>query len=683
MLKLRNAAATTLQQYPLQLGRAFVRGEIAQAPKLSVNGSALATQAEVPLRWDDGSVRFAVLSAVLPDVASGATVTLGFSSQAPVSGALSVNDLLSQFPDFDAKLALTSGSTTRSASARSMLSAGLGKFVAQGPQRYSLIVADHTGRSKDFGFDAYTPLRPVFYIDFWPALNKVRVRASVHSPNLDALEDVSYNAVLSSGVAAPTVVWSKSGVNHYFGTRWSKTFWVGGAPETKVDLNHNIGYLAATGFIPNYDPQHQPGTQMVDGWIASWAGVGKDIYEDGFWTHYMPTTGHRSEIGPMPAWMAAWLQTGDYRLRDISLTQADLANAWPTHFREHSATLKFDRASIVPAQGRFLSLNAHPTLWFPDNNGNYAGILPTPRILDANNTPSGSWIYDGAHQPDPFSVPYLTTGDTYYLEALQSWASISAIGYAPGLYGRGQAGYGGMQDQIRGNGWVIRNRALAAALSPDGSAEKLYFYQLMDDAIAFWEGQRGINDADFISHPNRVWAATNYAVSWSPLRFWLNDTENKQTALWQEWFFMGELGFARDLGFPTGRLLSDYSALLSEQIGRSDYDARNIATYRTPTMNASQVNYTSWAQVSADLQANHANYITAANNTFALSGDAVYAVAAATAGSYITPYTKGPEAWAWLKTQAYDRMDYSGEYTNWRILPRSSLPPVPPKPAGL
>lgn len=683
-LSLRNAASGTLTGYPLQIGRAFVRGEVMQYPRLAIDDVPVASQADVSLRWDDGSVRFAVVSAVLPNVAAGQSIKLGFATQTSAgAGTATVSDLLAAFPDFDATLRLSAGSTTHTISARSMLAAGLGEWTARGPVRYSLTVTDHVGRSRDVGFDAYKPLRPVFYVDFWPTLNKVRVRAGVESPNLDALEDVQYDAQLSSGLSAPSVVWSKAGIKHYFGTRWSKTFWVGGAPESKVDLAHNVAYLASTGLIPNMDPALKPSTSTINGWLASWASVGKDIYEDGFWTHYMPTTGHRTEIGHMPAWMAAWLQTGDYRLRELSLTQADLANAWPTHFREHDASRKYDRAGLVSAKGRHFSLNAHPSLWFPNNNGVYPGTLPTPRMLDANNTAFGSWVFDGAHQPDAFGLPYLLTGDIYYLEGLQSWVATSAVGYAPGNYGRGKDGYGGMQDQVRGNAWVLRNRALAATLSPDGSPEKLYYYQLVDDAIAFWEGERGMTSSPLASHPNFIYAATNYPFNWSPLRFWgRTDQPNELSSPWQEWFFMAELGFVRDLGFPTERLLAEYSKLLSGQIGRSDYDWRYIASYRLPMTNASKAWYASWAEVGAVLQSSYPDYVKGAVDAFN-GGPAIYGMAAAQAASYITPYPGGLAAWYWLKAQAVDKLDYSSEYNAWRVFPRASPLPVPPKPPGL
>jgi len=301
----------------------------------------------VPLRWSDGSARYAVVSAVLPSaVANGASLTLGFANQAAPSGSRTVAQLLSDFPDFDARLTLTSGGVTRTVSAREMLSANLYQWVAQGPQRYGVVVADHTDRSRDFGFDGtHKPLRPMFHIDFWPSIHKVRVRAVVESPNLDALQDVGYDVTLSQGKASPATVWSKSGVAHHFGTRWSKTFWVGGEPSPKVDIKHDVSQWAKSGLVPNLETDTSALTAAADEWyygsssgFKGYANLAHDIYDTGgLWN---PGLSHLTDsIGHMPAWASAWLKTGEYALRQLTLATADLADAWPAHFREHDSVV--------------------------------------------------------------------------------------------------------------------------------------------------------------------------------------------------------------------------------------------------------------------------------------------------------------------------------------------------------
>ena len=94
--------------YPLQIGRPFVCGEIAHYPQIVVNGVPASTQADVKNRCPDGSVKFAVDPAVIPSLPTNGNVVLNFQDQpagnnAPISAA----DLLAQFPDFNAVIRMT------------------------------------------------------------------------------------------------------------------------------------------------------------------------------------------------------------------------------------------------------------------------------------------------------------------------------------------------------------------------------------------------------------------------------------------------------------------------------------------------------------------------------------------------------------------------------------------------
>lgn len=106
----------------------------------------------------------------MQSLAASGAVNLTFGSMTPTIGTASpstvINNLLTSFPDFDCTLQFTQGSTTRSVSAKSMLTAGAYEFLSTGSVCTELRIADHAGRSYDFGFDAYKPLRPAFYVNF-------------------------------------------------------------------------------------------------------------------------------------------------------------------------------------------------------------------------------------------------------------------------------------------------------------------------------------------------------------------------------------------------------------------------------------------------------------------------------------------------------------------------------------
>lgn len=687
----RNQSPKALVDHPLQFGRPFVQGEIKAFPLVFANDVPIATQADVKQRWPDGSVRFAILSVIIDSLAPNASMTLKFGEQAASENTpLTTAQMLDPAFDFDARMALAAGGKTVTASARKMLEDGKSTPWTSGPIATTVILADHSkARAYDVGFDAYRPVRPIFEATFWPKTHQVRIRFIGENANTTTLEDVAYDLSLSTGSAAPKPFYTRAGVPHYLGSRWTKVAWTPAAPEENLIIDYGLPYLEKTHFIPNFDTTRSVPESVFTGLATYWASAKKDLYEPGQWTTYMPTTGGRADIAPYPAQTNLWLRTGDPRAREVALTQADLAAAWPLHWREGDDQTKFDRKKTVPGIGLPRSLNAHPDLWFPDNNGNAVGLLPTPRLSPAN-----PWVPDGAHQPDPFSPQYILTGDHFYLEELQLWAAAQALTYAPGDYGRGTSGYGGIQDQIRGNGWVLRNRANAAFLSPDGSPEKTYFNELVEDAIALWEGQRNIQGTALATHPQWTYGRNKIPLNTSPLRFFepgidINPgspngldpaTTSKIDSLWMSYYFLIELGVTRDRGFPAGPLMAWFAPVLNGQFADPGYDPILCGMYHTPMTDAQGRDFPTWAAVAKAVPTATYDALKASRTA---PGDYYPLLAAsAAAATYWEP--GGDVAWAWLdaNVRATSQTTFSGEWYSWDMVPRAkgTLPLPAPTP---
>lgn len=126
------------------------------------------------------------------------------------------------------------------------------------------------------------------------------------------------------------------------------------------------------------------------------------------------------------------------------------------------------------------------------------------------------WVRDDAHQPDPFYLQYILTGDYFYLEQLQQWAGFYAMSYCVGnTWCRGPWGQpiAGIVGQIRANAWIFRTRTNAAWASPDATPERQYFNDITDDAIAFFEGWKNITGTKYDGRVAKTWATTNVYVS--------------------------------------------------------------------------------------------------------------------------------------------------------------------------
>ncbi len=69
-----------ISNYPVQLGRPFVQGEIPSGnqAQVTLDGKTLPTQVDVKSRWSDGSLKHAVISFIIPTFSSNQTITATF-----------------------------------------------------------------------------------------------------------------------------------------------------------------------------------------------------------------------------------------------------------------------------------------------------------------------------------------------------------------------------------------------------------------------------------------------------------------------------------------------------------------------------------------------------------------------------------------------------------------------------
>jgi len=615
---------STTTNYPYQFGRRFSQGDITNYPQVLIDGAAQTTQADVKNRWPDGSVKFAVISVVVPAL-SMTSKTLTFQNQLTGNNtATTVATMLGGAFDFNCTITATSGGsalTGAPVSARTMLSAisdatlasntssdsPNSRYWTQGSVCTTVILVDHTTKAYDFGTTIYKSLRPIFHVQFWPTLNKYKVRVIVEGADVTKLHDQAYDVSLSIGNASPTTVYSRAAVPQHLASRWTKSFWSGAAP-VPVNEVHNAEYLSDIKAIPYYDPANITPEAKIVSQAAAWNSLttvfgdtpaGKDIYDPGYYTKNMQAPGGRSEIALFSDWHIAWLQSGDYRLKVISDAHAELALAWPMHLREGSSSKFYDAAQTLPAIGCPTTLFARPTTQTGDGNfalGGYVngvwgatpadahifiarGAPPSPGTYQGNLgailTNNNGWSPYSDHVPQPFYINYITSGEYIWLEQAHFWASWSLlepqVNTTAGFYGRGptitSANFYG---DIRRAAWLIRNRVSAAAVAVDVSKEKTYYDYAVNNGIAIHEGLYGVTATANVGTAPYVWGATvarpdgNYfgALGLSPLHHQNHGTGyaygyesvdplevGAQNATFQSGYYLISTSFAKDQGF--------------------------------------------------------------------------------------------------------------------------------------
>jgi hypothetical protein len=676
---LRNVSGSTITNYPLRFQRAFAEGEIADYPQILVDDTPITTQADVKARWDDDSVKHCILSAIVASAANATDLELTFQNQ--VSGnntALTKEEMQHADFDFDAVISLDVSSVL-TASARAMLDADDYVVWCAGQIATTIILGDHsTGAAYDMDWGGSVPFRPTFIATFWNASKRVEIAAIGEQTNAEALGDLTGDLVITKGDASPTSAYTNGDLVTYVGSRWVVRFWIGTAPSAAVTLNHNLTYLKDTLAFPNYDTAISVTEGALSSVYSLWQSKSTDLYDAGWWTKAMSTSGGRPEIGPMPRWSALWLYTGDYRMREIALKQADLAAAWPMHFRESATGKRLLRSEGAGSTGMGLPISAADRRTTSLASGySYSETVVGDRLKVLGANVSSGWTSDLAHQPDAFSTAYALTGDPFYLEQMHFWASYS-VHVQNGAantehYGRGPTGAeGGLYfGESRAAAWLLRNRALACYWTPDDHAMKECLEVMMDDGLAHWEGRFAIAGGAYTAHAVYTWAdGENFPTTTNPLHFMSKDSDKLSggQSNWMVNYGIVALGIAKDLGWDTDAILEWLSVWYFAMLTDEDFNPFMMSDYQQKTgPTGNSVFYSDWADVKAGGLAGDQTKTEFANEDVEHGYDLI----ATCASAYLTHITGGPAARTFMEEECYDVFPDTETNPKWCILPRA------------
>ena len=140
-------SGATQSKSPETVSRFFKPGEIPHYAQAVIAGQTVLTQCDVKNRWPDGSVKFALVSFVIPTITSGGTlVTFQNQSTGNNTGALTSAGMLNAAYNFDAAMTV-SGKAMHTVDARAMLTANKFSYWLQGPIVTAVIIEDRATRS--------------------------------------------------------------------------------------------------------------------------------------------------------------------------------------------------------------------------------------------------------------------------------------------------------------------------------------------------------------------------------------------------------------------------------------------------------------------------------------------------------------------------------------------------------
>jgi hypothetical protein len=517
----------------LTFGQVFAEGHWYPGEALTArlsDGTDVPLQADIKARHANGSVRHAVLTLLAPALSVGQQRSVALVkgvAMAPPAPAPSPAALLDS--GFGASVKLTLGQQVYNASVEAPLRGGSFSTWLAGPLANEWLV---TAPLTDAQGAPHPHLSARFAIR---ALGAGLAKVDVTIENAWAFEPAPQNFTYDAEVLVGGArVYARTALTHYHHARWRKVFWWGAAPQ--VHIRHNTSYLIASKALPNYDQQVVVGEAQLAGFKSIWSGARTEPMGAGLAMPYMPTTGGRPDIGLLPAWGASYLLSMDPRAKEVTLGSADQAGSWSAHFRDQRT-------------GRPVSLRDYPYMTVlgsrSDTQNPATGKLEAFPLCAAASACDTPYHEDASHQPGFAYLPYLVTGDYYYLEELQFWAMWNTFMSNPGYreYGKGLV----KPDEVRGQAWSLRTLGEAAYITPDADPLKSHFASFMNANLDWYNSNytnnSGANQLGMLTH--------GYAVGYE------NGTG---VAPWMDDFFTAAVGHVAELGFEDAKPLLAWKA---------------------------------------------------------------------------------------------------------------------------
>lgn len=502
---------------PFTFGQVFAPGHL--LPTDGLLAGAVQLQVDVKATHADGSVRHAVLSGVMPRLGAGETVKLQLAKTILPKPVASVAPA-----DLTAAVEILLGGVAYTAT----LAESDWQFAwLEGP-----IVSEavFTAPLRAAAGDKHPRLSVRFGVRRYLGAKRARVEFVIeNTKTFSAGSNETYDVAL---MLNDKVVYERKALTHYHHARWRATAWVGVEPALIV--HPDTAYVIASKVVPNYDRTIQPAESAIAGLRAQLTPNNTGPMTVGPLANDMGMSGGRPELGLLPQWAVFYLLSADARARDVMMATAEGSGTWCIHYRDENTGYPVRTDSSA---NRYISTHM---------NLNHEGPLPVPRAEGGNwdrvASPFGA---DTAHEPSLVYLPYLVTGEYYYLEELHFWATWNPLGTAPGNSGDG-AGLLRWQ-QVRGQAWSLRTLGHAASITPDNHPMKAYFVKQMDNNLDYYQ------DAFVSKNPNPfgVYDGTPNGA------FRLTE---KASAPWQDDFLTSSFGHLVELGFEKARPILQWKA---------------------------------------------------------------------------------------------------------------------------
>ena len=521
-------------------------------------------QADVKLRYPDGSAKFAVITLRTPPIAAAADASLLLRANGHAArGIVAIAPALAAHPITIQAMITPKGGTTQTFTIdlshwyRRAKAAGRLSPWLQGPLAHQVRLSR----------TLISSLRLVVDLT---AYSSGAIGADIQFDNDRAMTSSggAMRETVSISLGGKTIYHVGPLTEHQY-QDWHVVLRTNG--RVPINVVHDIAALERLGAIPNYELHPGAARSVLVAYRRAIAQPGWDtpLAADGV-TRYMPTTGGRGSIGPTSRANAVWLISQNPIAAEYAIGQADAAGAVPWHM-------------WYPKTGNFLTTADFPNIWTDSRGGPHS--YTTGLTQQVGHT---GWTPDASHQPDLTYIPYLLTGRRYYLDQLNAQASFAETDFWPAAQARngGEGIVVGSGNQVRGAAWDLREIAEAGYINPDHSTMRRYFTRMV------------ANNLEFLRRKIPAWQAREgEAYGYVPGAY----GNGASMAPWQQDFFATTMSRLAQFGEQGARAVMRWqthflaNSLLSLARGFNPHDgiAYNLTTYDPTTHQY----FTSWAAI--------------------------------------------------------------------------------------
>ncbi len=424
----------------LSFGQVFPRGAIDPGEALSVSLDGVSAQSQIDPKalWPDGSVRHAVVSLLLPKMRRGEKLSGAIMPKA--AGAALVSLPSAPAPSLHVTLAFASGGGRADFDLPTLVRSDKGKGWLDGPLVRERRYMSRTVNGIQLAFDVW-----------WPVTGAPKVDVIFHNDRSDDADIDTHNYDVEITLDGQPVYQARN-VSQYAHSVWHKLVGVGltAVPRVIPDL----ALLKQTGAVPRYG-DIDPDPLAMEKLEAATLDAGAPPLDPAGLTMYMPTTGGRADIGPLPTWAVFYLLDPSRENEQTLMAKGDAAGAVPWHVRDD-------------ATGGPIRIDRHPNVWLDGRGQAVQGALARKYYVSDTK-----WTPDDAHQPSLSYLPYLLTGSQFYRDELAMQAGYVLLAVDPTY--RGGADGIVLGSQIRAVAWDLRTLANAAFLLPADDPFQAYF----------------------------------------------------------------------------------------------------------------------------------------------------------------------------------------------------------------